>query len=166
MDGGRAVGIQDLAADIIESGSRGLTLSGGDPFAQADALATLVAWLRSSIDISVMSYTGYTIEALLARRDTAQLRLLSLLDILVDGPYVRSKHADLLWRGSSNQRILLLTDRHREELNSLDDRSAGIQAEASADGSVRWIGVPTRPGFREDIEAAMLSKGVALEVDS
>ena len=56
---------------------------------------------------NVMTYTGYTFEALFARNDYWTNRLLELTDILVDGPYVESlRDLELQFRGSSNQRLL------------------------------------------------------------
>lgn len=85
----------------------GVTFSGGEPFAQADALADLAEMLRPRYDIAV--YTGYTFEALLERgkTDAGVMRLLRSVDVMVDGPFVRNR-ADrlLLFRGSSNQRII------------------------------------------------------------
>ena len=69
--------------------SAGLTLvgiSGGEPFAQAEAVADLVAAVRARRDMSVLCYSGFTLEHL--RRSPAAGRLLGLLDILIDGPYL------------------------------------------------------------------------------
>jgi anaerobic ribonucleoside-triphosphate reductase activating protein len=60
-----------------------------------------------------MCYTGYTLEALRARNDPWIERLLASMDILIDGPFVRDRAANLLWRGSSNQRVHFLTDTYR-----------------------------------------------------
>jgi anaerobic ribonucleoside-triphosphate reductase activating protein len=85
----------------------GVTFSGGEPFAQADALADLAQMLRPRYDIAC--YTGYLFEALLSRagREEGVKRLLENIDILVDGPFVEArKDRLLLFRGSANQRIL------------------------------------------------------------
>ena len=85
----------------------GVTFSGGEPFAQADALADLAQLLRPRYDVAC--YTGYLFEALLAKadRDEGTRRLLENIDILVDGPFVEArKDRLLLFRGSANQRIL------------------------------------------------------------
>ena len=63
---------------------------------------------------NVMTYTGYTFEALLARNDYWTNRLLELTDVLVDGPYVESlRDLELQFRGSSNQRLLDRASRER-----------------------------------------------------
>lgn len=151
--GGRDMEVSEVAAMVVESGADGLTLSGGEPFAQAAPLADLIDSLRTRRDLSVLSYSGYTLEHLRAHGNPEQRRLLSRLDILVDGPYLINRHADLRWRGSANQRIHYLSPRHAPEA---DDTGAGIQFDVDAEGCVRWAGVPAVPGFRARFEQQLL----------
>jgi anaerobic ribonucleoside-triphosphate reductase activating protein len=151
FSGGRTEDVTTLADRISEDAVDGLTISGGEPFAQAEALAELAAQLRARRDLSLMSYSGYTIEHIRAHGSAAQHRLLATLDILIDGPYLPNRQANLRWRGSANQRIHFLTDRHAD-LAELADISAGIQFEVGYDASVRWLGVPAVPNFRERLE--------------
>ncbi|MEV0235611.1 4Fe-4S single cluster domain-containing protein [Nonomuraea sp. NPDC050786] len=154
MAGGRPTPVGELAARVAEQARDGLTLSGGEPFAQAGPLSALVtAVRRARPGLSVMAYTGWTVEWLRAAGTDDQRRLLGLLDLLVDGPYVAARHADLRWRGSANQRIHLLSDRHRGELG--DDHGQGLQFEVTTTGSVHWMGVPPVPGFRPAFEQAL-----------
>ena len=91
----------------------GITLSGGEPFAQAEALCAVAEGVQA-MRKNVMTYTGYTFEALLARNDHWTNRLLELTDILVDGPYMEElRDLELQFRGSSNQRLLYQADRER-----------------------------------------------------
>jgi anaerobic ribonucleoside-triphosphate reductase activating protein len=147
--GGVEVSVDELADRIIDQAVDGLTLSGGEPFAQASALAELVVRVRAARDLSVMSYTGYLLEHLRRHGDAAQHRLLESLDIVVDGPYLANRHAELRWRGSTNQRLHYLTGRHQPEP---DDDGAGLQIELGADGAVRWLGVPAVRQFRVEFE--------------
>lgn len=134
----------------------GLTLSGGEPMAQAEALADLVDLIRADRDWSVMAFSGFTLGRLRRSGDEGQRALLAKLDILVDGPYIEARHADLLWRGSDNQRVHYLTGRHRA---AADDRGAGVEVTVDR-GSLHWIGVPPVPGFRAQFESAMSAQGV------
>lgn len=85
--------------------ARGVTFSGGEPFAQAEAFAALAALLKAD-GYEVASYSGYTFEELLTGTP-AQQALLHQLDILVDGPFVLAqRNLDLRFRGSENQRII------------------------------------------------------------
>ena len=105
---------------------RGVTFSGGEPFAQAAAFAKLAVLLKAE-GYEVASYSGYTFEELLEGTE-AQQQLLSNIDILIDGPFLLAeKSLEIAFRGSRNQRIL-------DVKKSL---AAGCAVETT---SKRWLG--------------------------
>ena len=84
----------------------GVTLSGGEPLCQAEALLPLAKAVRA-LGLNIFIYTGDTLEHLLAQNDPQIMALLAQGDFLVDGPYIESQRdLTLLFRGSQNQRIL------------------------------------------------------------
>ena len=92
---------------------RGVTFSGGEPFAQPEAFAELARILKAE-GYEIASYTGYTFEQLLQGAE-GQRELLSLLDVLVDGPFVLAQRSlELVYRGSANQRILNVPESLRQ----------------------------------------------------
>ncbi|MCL2171331.1 MAG: anaerobic ribonucleoside-triphosphate reductase activating protein [Defluviitaleaceae bacterium] len=102
--GGKAVSIDSLinrarANPLLD----GITITGGEPFAQPDALKELVE--RFCKFLPIMVYTGYLWEDLL---DNPQYRgILEHCQYLVDGPYLEAEHShNLAFRGSANQRII------------------------------------------------------------
>ncbi len=106
FEGGTPMEIQDLV-EIVQSNPlcRGVTFSGGEPFAQAEAFGELAVALKA-VGYEVASYSGYTFEQLLSGTP-AQRKLLESIDVLIDGPFLlREKSLELPFRGSRNQRIL------------------------------------------------------------
>lgn len=90
----------------------GVSLLGGEPFAHAAAGAALAEEARR-LGLSVMIYSGYTLEELRAKADADADRLLGRTDLLVDGPFVRERpETARRWVGSTNQRLHFLTDRY------------------------------------------------------
>lgn len=84
----------------------GLTLTGGEPFCQAEPCAELARAARAS-GLNVWSYSGYTFEELMRSGDEAKAALLRELDVLVDGRFVLEKRTlECRFRGSSNQRLV------------------------------------------------------------
>ena len=160
--GGHEVEIDALADELASLPDiEGVTFSGGEPFSQALALSMLIDRIRSRREMSYMSYTGYTLEDLEERGMPAQRSLLSRLDILVDGPYVASRHTDLRWRGSDNQRVVFISDRYRHLKPRLAERGYALEFEFPADGSVQWMGIPPRY-FRADLQSSLAALGIEL----
>ncbi len=96
--------IQDLSNSYVQ----GLTILGGEPFLNTQVANSLAKRVRdefgSTKDIWV--YSGYTYEQLLNGSEDKK-ELLSLCDVLVDGPFmIYLKDLSLRFRGSSNQRII------------------------------------------------------------
>ena len=87
---------------------RGVTVSGGEPFCQPEALLPLLEGIKArGLDLFV--YTGYLYETLqeMALGRPAIGRMLELTDFLVDGPFLlRERDLTLRFRGSRNQRII------------------------------------------------------------
>ncbi|CEJ75392.1 anaerobic ribonucleoside-triphosphate reductase-activating protein [[Clostridium] sordellii] len=88
---------------------RGITLSGGEPFLQSEALAEVAKTCKEN-NLDVWIYSGYTIEELLNKKNSSYFNNLNLLrnvDVLVDGRFIEAKRdISLKFRGSSNQRII------------------------------------------------------------
>ena len=118
----------ETVVEIVQSNPlcRGVTFSGGEPFAQAAAFAKLARLLKEK-GYEVASYSGYTFEELL-KGNPAQKELLSSIDVLIDGRFIQAqKSLEIAFRGSKNQRIL-------DVKKSLD---AGMAVETV---SKRWLG--------------------------
>ena len=131
--------VDELCEQIMDvRGIEGVTLTGGEPFAQAGPLAATAARVRAA-GLSVMVFTGYELEEL---HDEAARALLSLTDIAVAGRF-RTEERDLTlrWRGSRNQHAYFLSTRYSETLLSVEE--AAIEFHWRADGSVALTGFPT-----------------------
>ena len=84
----------------------GVTLTGGEPFEQVPALLDLAKNIKGA-GLTLMSYSGYTLEELEGRHDKATDELLEMLDILVDGRYdEKLRNLTLVYCGSENQRVI------------------------------------------------------------
>ncbi|WP_414732684.1 anaerobic ribonucleoside-triphosphate reductase activating protein [Acetobacterium carbinolicum] len=101
----------------------GITLSGGEPFEQPEAFCEL-AKRSKELGYHVMTYTGYTYETLLEKKDARRLCLLENTDLLVDGKFeVKKKSLMLKFRGSKNQRIIDVNKSRRDNRLTLSEIS-------------------------------------------
>lgn len=108
--GGYEVDIKDIIKEISKLRlHRGITLSGGEPFMQAEALIDIAKTCKSN-KLDVWAYTGYTFEELTDKKNPSyfsNINLLRNIDVLVDGRFIESKKdINLKFRGSLNQRII------------------------------------------------------------
>lgn len=144
--GGELFRIEEISKRIVATPDiEGITISGGEPFAQAPALSILLGKLRSSRDLGVIIYTGSTLHRLRAeaRSDPAVRQLLCLTDILIDGPYVDSLNDGAPLRGSSNQRVHQLTDRYSAVVETCYGSGIRHVELHMAENDVFLVGIPS-----------------------
>lgn len=104
FDGGHDMTVQEIMRVIVDDPYANVTFSGGDPMYQAHDFAELARAIRRQTSKNIWCYTGFRYESLI---HPDQRELLEQLDVLVDGPFVKSlRDEGLLFRGSSNQRII------------------------------------------------------------
>ena len=106
-NGGTEMTTDEVIAEMLSNPlTDGLTLSGGEPFEQAEDCLT-IAKAAHAHWLNVWAYTGYTMEHLRENGTADQIALLAEVDVLVDGRYIKEKRSlSLEWRGSSNQRVI------------------------------------------------------------
>ena len=104
FSGGKDMSTEELMRIIVADPYANVTFSGGDPMYQAAGFAELARAIHRRTNKDIWCFTGFRFEDLIQHD---QRELLEQLDVLVDGPYVASlRDPDLLFRGSSNQRII------------------------------------------------------------
>ncbi|MBP5770774.1 MAG: anaerobic ribonucleoside-triphosphate reductase activating protein [Bacteroidaceae bacterium] len=104
-DGGAEMSVEEIMQVIEADPFANVTFTGGDPMQQATGFTELALTIKQRTGKTIWCYTGYTYEALLQM--PSQRRLLETIDVLVDGPYIAAlQDKDLLFRGSSNQRLI------------------------------------------------------------
>lgn len=139
LDGGQLIDTGALAWEVILSGAQGITISGGEPFLQAAALAEFVGKVREGRDLGTIVYTGYTIEELWGMASAESL--LACTDLLIDGPYVQALDDGVGLRGSANQRLIALTERYAQDVATLEACPREREPHLHADG-MSVVGIP------------------------
>lgn len=125
LNGGKFYDVDTIISEMRESRLQsGLTLSGGEPFLQAEALLPIVKAAKQ-MHLNIWAYSGFTYEELW--NDPVKKKLLMELDVLVDGKFIQDqKDHRLVFKGSKNQRIIDVK-RSIEEgyviLSSYDDKN-------------------------------------------
>ena len=137
-EGGAAWEVEALADHLLGGDPDGISVSGGEPLQQPEALLALLIALRARREgVSILLFSGYTVEEI--RDQPLGPAVLAQLDVLVDGRFEVKAMAEGGLRGSANQRIHLLSPRHRPE--ELADRSTEILIRP--DGTLVLSGFPS-----------------------
>jgi len=109
FNGGFEVQIDDIKKQLqLLKYQDGITLSGGDPFFQAEACLEIAKYAHA-LNLNVWCYTGFTFEQLikLSKSKKVILDFLKQIDVLIDGRFILSeKSLNIKFRGSKNQRII------------------------------------------------------------
>ena len=145
----------------------GLTISGGEPFQQADAVAAFVEQVRAATPrdaFDILVYSGYTLEHLRAHGDVARHRILESIDVLVDGRFRDDESTELAYRGSANQQLHCFTDLARVRYADAETRERPRPSVhvVSTGSELTWVGIPAR-GELEQHRSALRARGVELD---
>lgn len=147
-DAGVVMDVEEIIRTIgTDDRIEGVTCSGGEPFAQPQALAAILGGLRNS-QHGVIVFSGYRLEYLRQRGASEPdiANALGLIDVLIDGVYIEKRNTShTQMRGSDNQRIYFLTDRYETERSYFEtyNREA-FEIRPVVSGEAMLIGVPTR----------------------
>ncbi len=156
----------DWCRQTATNGMDGITISGGEPFDQPQALEALLDGLlhwrtKAKLDFDLLCYSGYPL-ATLQKNHAA---ILSKLDALIPEPYVDSKPLAHVWRGSSNQPLLPLSERGHKVYAPYKNAPADPAAkriQTMLDGGRIWyVGIPNR-GDMAALEGGCKARGVEL----
>jgi len=94
-------------------GIEGVTFLGGEPFDQSEAVSYVAKAVRKK-GLSVVTFTGRTIENIQETGSITDVDLLKNTDLLIDGPFIKTLADDSRpWVGSSNQRYIFLSYRYK-----------------------------------------------------
>jgi len=140
FDAGKKYTVQDVFEMIkSEKEIEGVTFLGGEPFEQAKELSVLSKMVKEG-GLSIVCFTGYTIEELHTKDSKAVEDFLKNIDILIDGGF-EQENFDLSrpWIGSSNQRYLFLSDFYSPGI--LKSYKNKVEARISPDGRLEFNGM-------------------------
>lgn len=96
--------VDEIFKKLVEA-DLNITFTGGDPLFQIESFTYLARLIKEKTDKTIWCYTGYKFEQIIA--SDKLFAILPYIDVLVDGKFERElAQTDLLFRGSSNQRLI------------------------------------------------------------
>lgn len=159
---GEDIAVDRLADQIISvvvaEHLDGVTISGGEPFEQADELGRLASVVRSGVgdEVDLLVYSGLRWSVL----NETYRPVVDLFDAVIAEPFIEARPPTHAWVGSSNQRIIAISELGRHRYRDVPAESPALQVSA-ADGALWMIGIPER-GALDAFERELAERGVEL----
>ncbi len=160
--------VETLITSLAESGytnlADGVTISGGEPFEQPDALGELLARLRAVTrpGCDVLVYSGLSFQSITQWLDCWR----GLVDAVISEPFDVSAQQTRPLMGSDNQRLLMLTPLGRKRFASYerprDSRDDALDVMVDEDGTAWMAGIPRR-GDLERLRSLLASQGTVIQ---
>jgi anaerobic ribonucleoside-triphosphate reductase activating protein len=142
FSGGDIMSAEQLVHSTIENNDVGLTILGGEPLDQAEETLRLIEHCHSK-GLDIMVYTGYEMDEL----KESKLKCVETADIVIIGRYVDSlRSEELLWRGSTNQKIIW-NSTIPPEIDLSERRQTEIHFDSK--GKVKILGYPSEKTLTE-----------------
>jgi len=123
----------------------GITISGGEPFDQPNALSKILKFVRKLKYKEILVYSGYNYGYL----KNNYKDILKNIDILISGPFMVNLSGSKIWRGSDNQEIIILSKKTKNKYKDINlndmlySENRNIQIEVFND-RILIIGIPKR----------------------
>ena len=159
-NGGFPLAVSQLIEKMRQCRSKieGITLLGGEPFDQALPVSR-VANEAKKMGLSVITFTGYTLNRLMETELPGVKELLRATDLLIDGPYIREQRSfSRPWVGSDNQQFHFLSNRYKpEDLEKVHNR---IEMRIGRDGTLQTNGMADFSALFESLLEPSKSDGL------
>lgn len=145
LDSGKTITVEKIVKSILLTKNiEGVTISGGEPFLQIDALFALIKSIKEKSNLSIIIYTGYTLKELRdMKNDKVNQILENMTDILIDGEYIEALNDGISLRGSSNQVVHFLSEHYKgfEHLYESKERNTEIFV---SNKELFFVGIPEK----------------------
>lgn len=139
--------IMTVLSDLLKE-AEGITISGGEPFDQPEALVHLLAQIRTQTSVDILLYSGHPFEKIAPVVEKCH----GTIDALISDPYDENAPQTLVLRGSDNQRLHCLTPlgemRFRPFERALKSSDKTFDIMFDERGAIWLAGIPRRDDMR------------------
>ena len=145
FDESKAMDVEQVARILKEFNCDRLTISGGEPFDQAQDLFELLKMVREHFK-DILVYTGYKMEDIKRKHKEH----LCLIDAIVDGRFIEGLESEYAYKGSENQRLFILNrellERYSQWMHRRKDKMLQV---VRLEDKIYLIGIPYQKHAKE-----------------
>lgn len=134
--GGKDLSVKEIIKEFSINEIEGITVSGGEPFEQAEELLLLLQNTKA-LGLNTLVYSGYTFDYLYKEKKD----VLYFCDFLIDGPFKQNIPSNCKWAGSGNQHFYKLENGMiKEDLTNAEEYSKTAEIIIDATGNILITG--------------------------
>jgi anaerobic ribonucleoside-triphosphate reductase activating protein len=161
-NGGKNIDIASLASSILKIKNHfdGITITGGEPFEQYNALVAFGSFIKMKSDLNILVYSGFTLDELTGK--FADKLFMNSLDYLIDGRFERDFAVSDNIRGSSNQNFYTFEGgKSVKDNNQFFDGKWSLNVTKS--NQIFMAGVPKKDDIK-NLTEHLKDSGIKLEI--
>ncbi len=137
--------VEHLVEKINQLPSDKLTVSGGEPFDQPQALQEILKGVRKTKK-DILVYTGYSYRKV----ESNWKDILNYADVLITEAFVEGMDTDLIWKGSDNQMMIILNkELEANYLKFMKEKKTKTLQIAKSEGFIHLLGIPYQKDLKE-----------------
>ncbi len=144
--------VNEVLREILSYPSKNITISGGEPFDQPEALGYLLKKLKLNGFKDILVYTGYEYEEIKDRYKD----ILKYIDVLISGRFVEGLETEYIWKGSDNQKMHIFNKKLEKIYNEYrkEKKNKHLQI-VEKNNDIYILGIPYQKDIKEILDELM-----------
>ncbi len=144
--------VKEVLREILSYPSKNITISGGEPFDQPEALEYLLKKLKLNGFKDILVYTGYEYEEIKDRYKD----ILKYIDVLISGRFVEGLETEYIWKGSDNQKMYIFNKKLEKIYNEYrkEKKNKHLQI-VEKNNDIYILGIPYQKDIKEILDELM-----------
>ena len=144
--------LNDVLKEILSYPSKKITISGGEPFDQPEALEYLLKKLKLNGFKDILVYTGYEYEEI---KDKYK-NILKYIDVLISGRFLEGLETEYIWKGSDNQKMYIFNKKLEKIYNKYKKKKKDRQLQiVEQNNDIYILGIPYQKDIKEILDELM-----------
>ena len=144
--------VEDVLKEIFSFNVKKITISGGEPFDQSEALEYILKKLKENNFDDILVYTGYEYDELTKKYKN----ILDYIDVLIAGRFIEGLESNYIWKGSENQKMYIFNKKLEKIYNDYKKKKKDKRLQiVEKNNDIYILGIPYQKDIKEIIDEFM-----------
>ncbi|RUM60821.1 MAG: radical SAM protein [Persephonella sp.] len=144
--------VEDVLKEIFSFNVKKITISGGEPFDQSEALEYILKKLKKNNFNDILVYTGYEYDELIKKYKN----ILDYIDVLIAGRFIEGLESKYIWKGSENQKMYIFNKKLEKIYNDYKKKKKDKRLQiVEKNNDIYILGIPYQKDIKEIMDEFM-----------